>query len=75
MFPNTDKPLLQIPEAEEDIMDGLDDDEVGAAYIPHEYSPELELNGWFTMNLYMGWAFIPHEHSPELELNGCYTIL
>lgn len=28
MFPNTDKPLLQIPEAEEDIMDGLDDEEV-----------------------------------------------
>ena len=30
MFPNTDKPLLQIPEAEEDIMDGLDDEEVGS---------------------------------------------
>lgn len=29
MFPNTDKPLLQIPEAEDDIMDGLDDEEVG----------------------------------------------
>ena len=28
MFPNTDKPLLQIPEAEDDIMDGLDDEEV-----------------------------------------------
>ncbi|XP_045186908.2 dynein regulatory complex subunit 7-like isoform X2 [Mercenaria mercenaria] len=27
MFPNTDKPLLQIPEAEDDIMDGLDDEE------------------------------------------------
>jgi hypothetical protein len=28
MFPNTDKPLLQIPETEDDIMDGLDDEEV-----------------------------------------------
>lgn len=28
MFPNTDKPLLQIPEAEDDIMEGLDDEEV-----------------------------------------------
>lgn len=28
MFPNTDKPLLQIPEAEDDIMDGLDDEDV-----------------------------------------------
>ena len=28
MFPNTDKPLLQIPEAEDDIMDGLEDEEV-----------------------------------------------
>ncbi|KAH3848102.1 hypothetical protein DPMN_090451, partial [Dreissena polymorpha] len=27
MFPNTDKPLLQIPEAEDDILDGLDDEE------------------------------------------------
>ncbi|KAK3093928.1 hypothetical protein FSP39_021907 [Pinctada imbricata] len=27
MFPNNDKPLLRIPEAEDDILDGLDDDE------------------------------------------------
>ena len=33
MFPNTDKPLLQIPEAEEDIMDGLDDEEVGSVVV------------------------------------------
>ena len=32
MFPNTDKPLLQIPEAEEDILEGLDDDEVNSYY-------------------------------------------
>ena len=32
MFPNTDKPLLQIPEAEEDILEGLDDDEVKSCY-------------------------------------------
>ena len=28
MFPNTDKHLLQIPETEDDIMDGLEDEEV-----------------------------------------------
>ena len=40
MFPNTDKPLLQIPEAEEDIMEGLEDDEV---YI-NLYEPSHEKN-------------------------------
>ncbi|XP_052769766.1 dynein regulatory complex subunit 7-like [Mya arenaria] len=39
MFPNTDKPLLQIPEAEEDIMDGLDDEEENA----EEQEKQLDL--------------------------------
>ena len=28
MFPSNDKPLLNIPDEEPDLMDGLDDDEV-----------------------------------------------
>lgn len=28
MFPSNEKPLLTIPEDEQDLMDGLDDDEV-----------------------------------------------
>ncbi|XP_053396904.1 dynein regulatory complex subunit 7-like isoform X1 [Mercenaria mercenaria] len=50
MFPNTDKPLLQIPEAEDDIMDGLDDEEDDKHYMrdntmysdDHEAQEDLE---------------------------------
>ena len=35
MFPNTDKHLLQIPETEDDIMDGLEDEEVWPVSLGH----------------------------------------
>ena len=47
MFPNPEKPVLSLPLDEPDIMDGLEDDEVGATLILHVLK-KMAATGWST---------------------------